>query len=96
MKTIVLRDYAAVPERIFLGVAGSYGIEKLNILRGAGWEYAAISVVYTNPDGVTVEKMLGADDVADVPPEATSGKDGEGKITFVTLKIGRASCRERV
>ena len=83
MKTIVLRDYAAVPERIFLGVAGSYGIEKLNILRGAGWEYAAISVVYTNPDGVTVEKMLGADDVADVPPEATSGKDGEGKITFV-------------
>lgn len=83
MKTIVLRDYAAVPERIFLGVAGSYGIEKLNILRGAGWEYAAISVVYTNPDGVTVEKLLGADDVADVPPEATSGKDGEGKITFV-------------
>lgn len=38
MKTIVLRDYAAVPERIFLGVAGSYGIEKLNILRGARWE----------------------------------------------------------
>ena len=83
MKTIVLRDYAAVPERIFLGVAGSYGIEKLNILRGAGWEYAAISVVYTNPDGVTVEKLLGVDDVADVPPEPTSGKDGEGKITFV-------------
>lgn len=27
MKTIVLRDYAAVPERIFLGVAGSYGMK---------------------------------------------------------------------
>ena len=88
MKKITLREYASLPETVFLGTADSYGVEQLVVRRGTGWEDMQIIATFETPEGKSVDVVLADGSEAEVPPEATAGRDGKGKITFVGYRDG--------
>ena len=88
MKKITLREYASLPETVFLGTADSYGVEQLVVRRGTGWEDMQIIATFETPEGKSVDVVLADESEAEVPPEATAGRDGKGKITFVGYRDG--------
>lgn len=94
MHEIVLNGYTAQHSSnrcLSLGTAESYGIEKIHITAGPGWEDMLIKAVFHPPSGGAVVVLLGVDGVIDVPPEATAVAAGEynpGVIVFSGVADG--------
>lgn len=90
--TIVLMNYDVLVNNrmsyspcIELGTKDSYGLEQIKIIRGEGWTELEVLAVFHTPGGAAIKKTVGADGVLEVPPEATAGLAGQGKIVFVGL-----------
>jgi hypothetical protein len=74
---IILSGYGAylhknVGKRLLLGTADSYGIERLHLTRGPGWEDLIIKVTFHSPPGKTVNMLVSEEDCVEVPWEATA------------------------
>ena len=99
---IRLNQYSAVPadrtRRFSLGTKDSYGVEQLRIVPGEGWDGLTITATFHPPTGESVQVLVPADGLIDVPPEATrSGSElpiRYGKIVFAGVADGvqRISC----
>lgn len=90
--TIVLMNYDVIVNNrtsyspcIELGTKDSYGLEQIKIIQGEGWTELEVLAVFHAPGGAAIKKTVGADGVLEVPPEATAGLAGQGKIVFVGL-----------
>lgn len=70
-----------------LGTAGSYGVEKLHIVRNDAWINYDITAVFYPVRGTPVEMRADISDIVAVPPEA-SAKAGIGKIVFNGYSCG--------
>ena len=73
-----------------LGTYDSYGIEKIQVVPGDGWEDMTIAATFVTPSK-SVRVVVPLDFVIDVPPEATSvalTSSNAGKIVFVGVKDG--------
>lgn len=68
---------------LMLGTWGSYGIERLQITPGAGWEGLTLTATFHPPGGEPVRMLVPADGLLAVPPEATAkpknGGYGQGR-----------------
>ena len=86
---IILRQYAAYCEEqpLYLGTAGSYGMEMLTIIREGVWAEYDILAAFHPPVGAAVQVRVGANNQIDVPIEATAEK-GMGEIVFAGYKEG--------
>ena len=86
---ITLKQYAAYCEEqpLYLGTAGSYGMETLTIIREGVWAEYDILATFHPPVGDAVQVRVGADNQIDVPVEATAEK-GMGEIVFAGYKEG--------
>ena len=93
VKQVKLDGYkASVPgARVLqLGTYGSYGIEKIQVVPGDGWEDMTIAATFVTPSK-SVRVVVPLDFVIDVPPEATAvalTSSNAGKIVFVGVKDG--------
>lgn len=94
MHEIVLNGYTAHNSNgrfLHFGTAESYGIEKIHITVGPGWEDMLIKAVFHPPSGEAVTALIGEDGVIDVPPEATAVAAGEynpGLVVFSGVADG--------
>ena len=86
---ITLKQYAAYCEEqpLYLGTAGSYGMETLSIVREGVWAEYDVLATFHPPVGDAVQVRVGADNQIDVPVEATAEK-GMGEIVFAGYKEG--------
>ena len=86
---ITLKQYAAYCEEqpVYLGTAGSYGMEMLSIVREGVWAEYDVLATFHPPVGDAVQVRVGADNQIDVPVEATAAK-GMGEIVFAGYKEG--------
>lgn len=86
---IILKQYAASckEQPLYLGTAGSYGMEMLTIIREGVWAEYDILAAFHPPVGAAVQVRVGANNQIDVPIEATAGK-GMGEIVFAGYKEG--------
>lgn len=86
---IILRQYAAYCEEqpLYLGTAGSYGMEMLTIIREGVWAEYDILAAFHPPVGAAVQVRVGANNQIGVPIEATAEK-GMGEIVFAGYKEG--------
>ena len=71
---ITLKQYAAYCEEqpLYLGTAGSYGMEMLTIIREGVWAEYDILATFHPPVGDAVQVRVGVDNQIDVPAEATA------------------------
>lgn len=86
---ITLDGYAAqcAEQPIRLGTEGSYGVEKLRVMRKGEWVDYDIIVAFHPPKGESVQMRLGSDNAVSVPAEATAVA-GTGEITFAGYTDG--------
>lgn len=86
---IILKQYAAYckEQPLYLGTAGSYGMEMLTIIREGVWAEYDILAAFHPPVGAAVQVRVGANNQIGVPIEATAGK-GMGEIVFAGYKEG--------
>lgn len=86
---IILKQYAAYCEEqpLYLGTAGSYGMEMLTIIREGVWAEYDILAAFHPPVGAAVQVRVGANNQIGVPIEATAEK-GMGEIVFAGYKEG--------
>lgn len=86
---IILKQYAAhcKEQPLYLGTAGSYGMEMLTIIREGDWAEYDILAAFHPPVGAAVQVRVGANNQIDVPIEATAEK-GMGEIVFAGYKEG--------
>lgn len=86
---ITLKQYAAYckEQPLYLGTAGSYGMEMLTIIREGVWAEYDILAAFHPPVGAAVQVRVGANNQIDVPIEATAEK-GMGEIVFAGYKEG--------
>lgn len=86
---ITLKQYAAHCEEqpLYLGTAGSYGMEMLSIVREGVWAEYDILATFHPPVGDAVQVRVGVENCIDVPAEATAEK-GMGEIVFAGYKEG--------
>lgn len=86
---IILKQYAAYckEQPLYLGTAGSYGMEMLTIIREGVWAEYDILAAFHPPVGAAVQVRVGANNQIGVPIEATAEK-GMGEIVFVGYKEG--------
>ena len=86
---IILKQYAAYckEQPLYLGTAGSYGMEMLTIIREGVWAEYDILAAFHPPVGAAVQVRVGANNQIGVPIEATAEK-GMGKIVFASYKEG--------
>lgn len=86
---IILKQYAAhcKEQPLYLGTAGSYGMEMLTIIREGVWAEYDILAAFHPPVGAAVQVRVGANNQIGVPIEATAEK-GMGKIVFAGYKEG--------
>lgn len=86
---IILKQYAAYckEQPLYLGTAGSYGMEMLTIIREGIWAEYDILAAFHPPVGAAVQVRVGANNQIDVPIEATAEK-GMGEIVFAGYKEG--------
>ena len=100
--TIELAGYQARPQPprggpLHLGTRDSYGIERLKLLPGPGWEGLAITVTFHPPGRNRPVRLLVKEDcLVEVPPEATASSSllYPGRMVFAGLAEGvqRISC----
>lgn len=86
---IILKQYAAYckEQLLYLGTAGSYGMEMLTIIREGVWAEYDILAAFHPPVGAAVQVRVGANNQIGVPIEATAEK-GMGEIVFAGYKEG--------
>lgn len=86
---ITLKQYAAYckEQPLYLGTAGSYGMEMLTIIRKGVWAEYDILAAFHPPVGAAVQVRVGANNQIGVPIEATAEK-GMGEIVFEGYKEG--------
>ena len=86
---IILKQYAAYckEQPLYLGTAGSYGMEMLTIIREGVWAEDDILAAFHPPVGAAVQVCVGANNQIGVPIEATAEK-GMGEIVFAGYKEG--------
>lgn len=86
---IILKQYAAYckEQPLYLGTAGSYGMEMLTIIREGVWAEYDILAAFHPPAGAAVQVRVGANNQIGVPIEATAEK-GMGEIVFAGYKEG--------
>lgn len=72
---------------LYLGTAGSYGMEMLTIIREGVWAEYDILAAFHPPVGAAVQVRVGANNQISVPIEATAEK-GMGEIVFAGYKEG--------
>ena len=86
---IILKQYAAYckEQPLYLGTAGSYGMEMLTIIREGVWAEYDILAAFHPPVGAAVQVRVGATNQIGVPIEATAEK-GMGEIVFAGYKEG--------
>lgn len=86
---IILKQYAAYckAQPLYLGTAGSYGMEMLTIIREGVWAEYDILAAFHPPVGAAVQVRVGANNQIGVPIEATAEK-GMGEIVFAGYKEG--------
>lgn len=86
---IILKQYAACckEQPLYLGTAGSYGMEMLTIIREGVWAEYDILAAFHPPVGAAVQVRVGANNQIGVPIEATAEK-GMGEIVFAGYKEG--------
>lgn len=86
---ITLKQYAAYckEQPLYLGTAGSYGMEMLTIIREGVWAEYDIFATFHPPVGAAVQVRVGANNQIGVPIEATAEK-GMGEIVFAGYKEG--------
>ena len=86
---ITLKQYAAYckEQPLYLGTAGSYGMEMLTIIREGVWAEYDILAAFHPPVGAAVQVRVGANNQIGVPIEATAEK-GMGEIVFAGYKEG--------
>lgn len=86
---IILKQYAAYckEQPLYLGTAGSYGMEMLTIIREGVWAEYDILAAFHSPVGAAVQVRVGANNQIGVPIEATAEK-GMGEIVFAGYKEG--------
>ena len=86
---ITLKQYAAYckEQPLYLGTAGSYGMEMLTIIREDVWAEYDILAAFHPPVGAAVQVRVGANNQIGVPIEATAEK-GMGEIVFAGYKEG--------
>ena len=86
---IILNQYAAYckEQPLYLGTAGSYGMEMLTIIREGVWAEDDILAAFHPPVGAAVQVRVGANNQIGVPIEATAEK-GMGEIVFAGYKEG--------
>lgn len=86
---IILNQYAAYckEQPLYLGTAGSYGMEMLTIIREGVWAEYDILAAFHPPVGAAVQVRVGANNQIGVPIEATAEKD-MGEIVFAGYKEG--------
>ena len=86
---IILKQYAAYckEQPLYLGTAGSYGMEMLTIIREGVWAEYDILAAFHPPVGAAVQVRVGANNQIGVPIEATAEK-GLGEIVFAGYKEG--------
>lgn len=86
---ITLKQYAAYckEQPLYLGTAGSYGMEMLTIIREGVWAEYDILAAFHPPAGAAVQVRVGANNQIGVPIEATAEK-GMGEIVFTGYKEG--------
>ncbi|WP_419049950.1 hypothetical protein [Hominenteromicrobium sp.] len=86
---IILKQYAAYckEQPLYLGTAGSYGMEMLTIIREGVWAEYDILATFHPPVGAAVQVRIGANNQIGVPIEATAEK-GMGEIVFAGYKEG--------
>lgn len=89
MHEITLDGYAAqcAEQPIRFGTAGSYGVEKLRVMRKGEWVDYDIIVAFHPPKGESVQIRLGSDNAVSVPAEATAVA-GTGELTFAGYTDG--------
>ncbi|WP_417107558.1 hypothetical protein [Hominenteromicrobium sp.] len=89
MHEITLDEYTAqcAEQPIRLGTEGSYGVEKLRVMRKGEWVDYDIIVAFHPPKGESVQIRLGSDNVVSVPAEATAVA-GTGELTFAGYTDG--------
>ena len=86
---IILKQYAAYckEQPLYLGTAGSYGMEMLTIIREGVWAEYDILAAFHPPVGAAVQVRVDANNQIGVPIEATAEK-GMGEIVFAGYKEG--------
>lgn len=79
---------SACQPMLYLGTAGSYGNEQINVVLGEGWQGLTVKAVF-QPAGVTV--LVPGDGTFDVPWEATETAldAAKGRIVFEGVTDGR-------
>ena len=89
MHEITLDGYVAqcAEQPIRLGTEGSYGVEKLRVMRKGEWVDYDIIIAFHAPKGDAVQMRLGSDNVVSVPAEATAVA-GTGELTFAGYTDG--------
>lgn len=89
MHEITLDGYAAqcAEQPIRLGTEGSYGVEKLRVMRKGEWVNYDIIIAFHPPKGDAVQIRLGSDNTVSVPAEATAVA-GTGELTFAGYTDG--------
>lgn len=89
MHEITLDGYAAqcAEQPIRLGTEGSYGVEKLRVMRKGEWVDYDIIIAFHPPKGDAVQMRLESDNVVSVPAEATAVA-GTGELTFAGYTDG--------
>ena len=89
VREITLDGYAAqcAEQPIRLGTEGSYGVEKLRVMRKGEWVDYDIIVAFHPPKGESVQIRLGSDNDVSVPAEATAVA-GTGELTFAGYTDG--------
>lgn len=86
---IILKQYAAYckEQPLYLGTAGSYGMEMLTIIREGVWAEYDILAAFHPPVGAAVQVRVDANNQIGVPIEAMAEK-GMGEIVFAGYKEG--------
>lgn len=86
---ITLKQYAAYckEQPLYLGTAGSYGMEMLTIIREGVWAEYDILAAFHPPVGAAVQVRVGANNQIGVSIEVTAEK-GMGEIVFAGYKEG--------
>lgn len=85
---IVLDRYSPIPARLTLGTNDSYGVERLRLIPGDGWEDLSMVATWHPPGGADPVQILASlDGVVDVPAEATA-LAGDGLCVIAGLADG--------
>lgn len=83
MSSIRLEGYSPQPEMLALGTAESYGTERVQLIRGAGWEGLTVTATFSGYGGPALTVAADGDDSFSVPAEVTRKAVGNSGAIIV-------------